>query len=208
MSKKWILFVILTLFVLAALGSAETGDKKFAIRARYGFAKYQESEYTNGGCPEFDLAFRLSTKFELGAGFGYYLTKSGGNWLSPGNLYQMPIDLFLHVVPVPDGKISPYFGGGASYTIFNHQMEAQQALADVGFEATETVENSIGYFAGGGADIFFSPKMGINVDVKYRIINAKATATITDTVSHVTVSDSETLKLNGIIFGFGITILF
>ncbi|MCD6450948.1 MAG: outer membrane beta-barrel protein [Acidobacteria bacterium] len=205
---KRIGFYLLVLMAISTIVIADPEAKKGAIRGRFAYAKYQETQYTNSGCGEFEIVFRPAAKFEIGVGVGYYLTKSNGNWLSPGNFYQMPIDILFHVVPNPNGKVSPYFGGGASYIIFNYQMNAQEALSNLGFEASEEVENSFGYFAGGGVDISLSPKIGLNIDVKYRMINANATATIRDTFSGITASDSTTLKVNGFVLGGGITILF
>jgi outer membrane protein W len=209
MLRKEVIFVTLLFLILSSFAFADKQDeKKFTIRARYGFAKYIESYYRNTGCAEFDISFRLSKKLEAGGGFGYYLTYSGENWLNPGKFRHIPLDFFVHFVTKPNEKVHTYFGGGVSYIMFKYQMDAQEEFSHLGFEATQNVDNTIACFVGGGFDILLPNKLWINLDVKYRRISVDATATITDTASKITATDSGTLKINGLTFGFGATIFF
>jgi outer membrane protein W/uncharacterized protein YgiM (DUF1202 family) len=105
----------------------------------------------------------------------------------------------------------PYIAGGGGYYLndFSIDNELKEDWNLLGFDINEDVENSFGFHVGGGFDIFLSDHIAFNGDVKYCLVNSKGSWTFSNQVISQEVSgDFDEIKLNSLIFGVSLKILF
>ncbi len=74
----------------------------------------------------------------------------------------------------PEGKIRPYVGAGLNYTIFWNEKASEGLQKAVG-KTDVRMSSSFGYAGQIGVDVDLSPKMFLNLDLKYIDIDTKAT---------------------------------
>ena len=142
---------------------------------RIAYAVYAEDDNIIGGVA-------VHTELEEGIGFGvtynyfytdYFSVEMGADYIrsdvndsygsrssrKAGVLEQIPIFIGGRFSLPLAGRIIPYAGAGMGY-FFNIFLEDEQT-------PEVKVKNSIGWFAGGGADILLTRRLAFNVDVKY-----------------------------------------
>ncbi len=100
----------------------------------------------------------------------------------------------------PTGRIRPYVGAGLNYTIFWNEKASDALVAAVG-STDVRMKDSVGWAAQAGADIDITPKMFLNLDVKY--IDIDTTARLrTSAIGTQRVA----ISLDPLVFGVGLGI--
>ncbi len=98
----------------------------------------------------------------------------------------------------PTGAVRPYVGAGLNYTIFWNEKASRALSAAVG-STNADMKDSFGWAAQAGIDIDLTPKMFLNLDVKY--IDIDTTARLRTTAAgtqHVAIT------LDPLVFGVGL----
>lgn len=67
---------------------------------------------------------------------------------------------------LPEGKVRPYVGAGVNYTVF-YSEDATHALESALGPTKVTMKDSVGYALQAGVDVDISPRVFLNLDVKY-----------------------------------------
>jgi outer membrane protein len=132
-------------------------------------------------------------------------TISGQGTLEPvgplASTWVLPPTLTAQYHFTPDAKVRPYVGVGINWSIFyaenaSSQLEAAVGPTDVG------LSNSVGVALQAGVDIDLSPKVFMNLDVKYITMGTDATLTTGSLVNRVNVD------VNPLVIGVGLGMRF
>lgn len=134
----------------------------------------------NSVMPEVDVTYMVTKNigFELIAATTKH-TASGktGTTGSIGDLastWVLPPTLTAQYHFNPAGKIRPYVGAGVNYTIFWDEKASDGLQTAVG-KTKVRMTDSFGWAGQVGVDIDLSPKIFLNLDLKYIDIDTKAT---------------------------------
>lgn len=100
----------------------------------------------------------------------------------------------------PTGKIRPYIGAGVNYTIFWNEKASDGLVAAVG-PTDVRMKDSVGWAAQAGVDIDITPKVFLNLDVKY--IDIDTTARLRTTAAG---TQRVAISLDPLVFGVGLGI--
>ena len=111
---------------------------------------------------------------------------------------MLPPTLTLQYHFAPDGPIRPYVGAGLNYTIFYSEDASSGLEAAVG-KTKVHMKDSFGWAAQAGVDIDITPKVFLNLDVKY--IDIDTTARLATTAAGV---QKVKVSLDPLVFGVGV----
>jgi outer membrane protein len=161
---------------------------------------------TNSYAPELDFTY-MATKHigaELilatakhdirGRGALDGLGKAGHTWVLPPTL-----TLQYHVLP--DGHVRPYVGAGVNYSIF-YSEKASGALQQAVGRTRLGLSDSVGYALQAGMDVDITPRIFLNLDLKYIDIDSRARLTTGTLVNR------ERVHLDPLVPGIGIGLRF
>ncbi len=98
----------------------------------------------------------------------------------------------------PTGAVRPYVGAGLNYTIFWNETASNALVAAVGRTGVH-MKDSFGWAAQAGVDIDITPKVFLNLDVKY--IDIDTTARLRTTAAGV---QRVAISLDPLVFGVGL----
>jgi outer membrane protein len=98
----------------------------------------------------------------------------------------------------PTGAVRPYVGAGLNYTIFWNETASNALVAAVGRTGVH-MKDSFGWAAQAGVDIDITPKVFLNLDVKY--IDIDTTARLRTTAAGV---QRVPISLDPLVFGVGL----
>ena len=131
--------------------------------------------------------------------------------LSKGRLSVVPIQLSIQVrLPVTQGFI-PYVLGGGGYYLNSFELDGEivGTWDALGFDVEEKIDHSFGYHFGAGFDVFISGNIALSANVRYCLVQAKGSWSLTDQIGGTSTQGSiENLNLNTIIFGAGLKFCF
>lgn len=119
--------------------------------------------------------------------------KLASTWVLPPTLTAQ-----YHVNPT--GKVRPYVGAGLNYTIFWNEKASDGLVAAVGSTDVH-MKDSFGWAAQAGVDIDITPKVFLNLDVKY--IDIDTTARLRTTAAG---TQRVAISLDPLVFGVGLGI--
>ncbi len=114
--------------------------------------------------------------------------------------WVLPPTLTMQYHLNPTGKIRPYIGAGVNYTIFWNEKASNGLVATVG-PTDVRMEDSFGWAAQAGVDIDITPKVFLNLDVKY--IDIDTTARLRTTAGG---TQRVAISLDPLVFGVGLGI--
>lgn len=161
---------------------------------------------TNSYAPELDFTYMATkhvgaelilgtTKHDIqGRGALDGLGKAGHTWV-------LPPTLTLQYHFLPDGHVRPYVGAGINYTIF-YSEKASGALQDAIGKTRLGLSDSVGYALQAGVDVDITPKVFLNLDLKYIDIDTTARLTTGSLVNR------ERVHLDPLVPGVGIGMRF
>lgn len=150
-----------------------------------------------------NLTYYAGETFSLEVSIGYSQldvdAEGNGMAFSLGRLKQLPVLLTgrFHL-PMKDGRISPYFGGGIGY--YFNEFDTSEIVALAG--GTLDPDNGVAFHLSTGIELFIWEHASLSFDLKY-IWNETAGNT---TIVGVTTSDD--LDLNTFLGGIGFTYYF
>ncbi|WP_242008441.1 OmpW/AlkL family protein [Sphingomonas ginsenosidivorax] len=98
----------------------------------------------------------------------------------------------------PTGKVRPYVGAGLNYTIFWNEKAADGLVTAVGRTGVH-MKDSFGWAAQVGVDVDITPKVFLNLDVKY--IDIDTTARLRTTAAG---TQRVAISLDPLVFGVGL----
>ena len=98
----------------------------------------------------------------------------------------------------PTGAVRPYVGAGLNYTIFWNETASNGLVGAVGRTGVH-MKDSFGWAAQAGVDIDITPKVFLNLDVKY--IDIDTTARLRTTAAGV---QRVAISLDPLVFGVGL----
>lgn len=158
----------------------------------------------NSFMPEVDVTYMATDNigFELIASTTKH--KASGQTGTTGSLgklastWVLPPTLTAQYHLNPTGTVRPYVGAGVNYTIFWNEKASGSLETAVG-ETRVKMDDSFGWAAQAGVDIDLTPKVFLNLDVKY--IDIDTTAKL-----YTTAAGRQTVKLSldPLVFGIGI----
>jgi len=164
----------------------------------------EKAKVNNSFMPEVDFTY-MATKnvgFELIASTTkHHATGTSGTTGSIGRLastWVLPPTLTAQYHFAPDAKVRPYVGAGLNYTIFWNEKASDGLEAAVG-DTSVHMKDSFGWAAQAGVDFDITPKVFVNLDVKY--IDIDTTARLRTTAAG---TQSVKLHLDPLVFGVGV----
>ncbi|WP_454884197.1 OmpW/AlkL family protein [Sphingomonas oryzagri] len=161
---------------------------------------------TNAYAPELDFTYMATrhvgaelilatTRHDIqGRGALDGLGKAGHTWV-------LPPTLTLQYHFLPDAHVRPYVGAGINYTIF-YSEKASGALQNAIGKTSLGLSDSVGYALQAGVDVDITPKIFVNLDLKYIDIDTKARLTTGGLI------DRERVHLDPLVPGIGIGMRF
>ncbi|MFV0238171.1 MAG: OmpW/AlkL family protein, partial [Flavobacteriales bacterium] len=159
-----------------------------------------QADVSGAAIPELDFTYFITNRFavELILGTSKHDVRALGTAVGDLNLGEIrvlpPTLTFQYHHPALQGKIKPYLGAGVNYTVF-YDAEAGPGLNSVDYD------NSFGFAAQAGMDIFASDKYFLNFDVKKIWLNTNVTVDATDALGAVVGAD---VDLDPWVVSFGI----
>lgn len=160
----------------------------------------------NSFMPEVDVTYMATDHigFELIASTTKH-TASGksGTTGSIGKLvstWVLPPTLTAQYHFNPKGKVRPYLGAGVNYTVFWNEKASDGLVAAVGPTKVH-MKDSFGWAAQAGVDVDITPKVFLNLDVKY--IDIDTSARLRTTVAG---TQNVAISLDPLVFGIGLGI--
>lgn len=160
----------------------------------------------NSVMPEVDVTYMATNHigFELiAATTKHHADGRTGTTGSIGKLastWVLPPTLTAQYHLNPTGKIRPYVGAGVNYTIFWNEKASTGLAAAVG-PTDVRMKDSFGWAAQAGIDIDITPKVFLNLDVKY--IDIDTTARLRTTAAG---TQRVAISLDPLVFGIGLGI--
>jgi len=203
--------------VYRAVERTKTERKKIGPKTGFGlyggYAMPSEDNYKGGisygGILHFGITKNIA--FELsGLRFQSEVEKDPDK-LSKGDLSIIAILMSIQFRVQVGSIFVPYIAGGGGYYLndFSIDNELKEDWNLLGFDINEEVENYFGFHVGGGFDIFISDHIAFNGDVKYCLVNSKGSwAFSNQVISQEVTGDFDEIKLNFLIFGVSLKILF
>lgn len=134
------------------------------------------------------VAFYFTRNLGVEAGFQRHSLDADGittNRLSGGTL-DSSIAVFGIAARFPAGeRVAPYVVGGIAYFSNSFEIDPSVAdpLGDFNLVATESVDNVLGFQAGGGIDIALGQRIAVFGEGRYVAANADTIAELMDTIS-------------------------
>ena len=160
----------------------------------------------NSAMPEIDVTYMATDQigFELiAATTKHSASGRSGTTGSIGKLastWVLPPTLTAQYHLNPTGKVRPYVGAGVNYTIFWNETASDGLVKAVG--ATDVhMKDSLGWAAQAGVDIDITPKVFLNLDVKY--IDIDTTARLKTTAAG---TQRVAISLDPLVLGVGLGI--
>ncbi|MES2097169.1 MAG: OmpW family protein [Pseudomonadota bacterium] len=157
---------------------------------------------SNSVMPEVDFTYMVTN--HIGAELILATTKhdvTGRGSISAlgkvADTWVLPPTLTVQYHFAPDAKVRPYVGVGVNYSIFYSSKAAPSLNAALGSTAVK-LDDSFGYALQAGVDVDITPKVFLNLDVKY--IDMTTTARLT---SGGTLRTSK-VNINPIVAGIGV----
>jgi outer membrane protein len=158
----------------------------------------------NSFMPEVDVTYMATDNigFELIASTTKH--KASGRTGTTGSLgklastWVLPPTLTAQYHFNPTSAVRPYVGAGVNYTIFWNEKASGSLEAAVG-ETRVKMDDSFGWAAQAGVDIDLTPKVFLNLDVKY--IDIDTTAKLYTTAAG---RQSVKLGIDPLVFGIGV----
>ncbi|MFV0624859.1 OmpW family protein [Sphingomonas sp. ac-8] len=162
----------------------------------------------NSFMPEVDVTYMATDNigFELIASTTKH--KASGKTGTTGSLgklastWVLPPTLTAQYHLNPTGAVRPYVGAGVNYTIFWNEKASNSLEAAVG-ETRVKMDDSFGWAAQVGVDVDITPKVFLNLDVKY--IDIDTTAKLYTTAAGRQTVD---ISLDPLVFGVGLGMRF
>ena len=158
----------------------------------------------NAVMPEVDVTYMATDNigFELIASTTKH--KASGTTGTTGSIgelastWVLPPTLTVQYHFNPKGAVRPYVGAGLNYTIF-WNSEASAGLEAAGGKTKVHMDDSFGWAAQAGIDVDVTPKMFLNLDVKYIDMDTKVRL---DTTAIGT--QRVNVDINPLVFGVGL----
>lgn len=158
----------------------------------------------NSVMPEVDVTYMAADHlgFELIAStMKHHTDGRTGTTGSIGRLastWVLPPTLTAQYHIAPAGKVRPYVGAGLNYTIFWNE-EASSGLERAVGSTHVHMKDSVGWAAQAGVDVDLTPRVFLNLDVKY--IDIDTTARLQTTAAG---TQKVRLRLDPLVFGVGL----
>ena len=156
--------------------------------------------------PEFDVTYMATDHigFELIASTTQHRadgrTGTTGSIGKLASTWVLPPTLTAQYHLNPAGQVRPYVGAGLNYTIFWNEKASDGLVAAVGSTDVH-MKDSFGWAAQAGVDIDITPKVFLNLDVKY--IDIDTTARLRTTAAG---TQRIAISLDPLVFGIGLGI--
>lgn len=124
-----------------------------------------------------------------------------GGTSNTGDLKMIPITGVLQWHFAPHAFVDPYIGAGGAYVLFDNLGN----VSDVGGLGLREInfKDDVGFAVNGGVGFNFSPRIGLNADVKYVPLKSSATA-----VFATGPNQSARVKINPVIASAGLVFHF
>lgn len=164
----------------------------------------ERASVDNSAMPELDLTYMATDHigFELIASTTKHSASGhSGTTGSIGKLastWVLPPTLTAQYHFNPKGSVRPYVGAGINYTIFWNEKASDGLEAAVGRTRVH-MDDSIGWAGQVGVDVDLTPKLFLNLDLKY--IDIDTTARLRTTAAG---TQSVKLHLDPLVFGVGL----
>lgn len=184
----------------------QAGDFNVRLRGLGVLTQESGNVVTSTGTP-LGLSDEVSSDFVPELDLGYFITKhiatelvlattrhdvnAGG--VPVGKVSLLPPTLTVQYHPLPDSRISPYFGAGLNYTFFYGQDAAGGTITSTKYD------DSLGYALQAGVDIAVMGNWSMNFDVKKIFLDT----TIHGAGAVPTGEWKTNASLNPVLVGFG-----
>lgn len=174
MKKITILIACVAVFFISQAALAQDFDGKLGIGANVSYSGI--SDTGEGDSIKFDGApliganltyyFNKYFSFEVAIGYSQLDVEgtAAGVTIDLGELQQFPVFLSgrFHL-PIRNGAVSPYFGGGVGY--YFNDFDTSQIVALAGGKLD--TDNSFAFHLNAGIEFFAGDHIALNLDLKY-----------------------------------------
>lgn len=164
----------------------------------------EQASVDNSVMPELDLTYMATDHlgFELIASTTRHSASGrSGTTGSIGKLastWVLPPTLTAQYHFNSRGAVRPYVGAGINYTLFWHEKASDELKSSVG-DTQVHMSDSVGWAGQIGVDLDLTPKLFLNLDLKY--IDIDTTAQLRTTAAG---TQSVRLNLDPLVFGIGL----
>lgn len=150
----------------------------------------------------------LTPQFGILGIFNYASIGSKGRPLGEGTLNLTSISAGL-AYRILRGSWSPFATAGVIFQFSSFDLENASAFEPTGFQPEQSVENSTGFYLGGGLHVNLSNQLGLIGWVRYSILDIDVKVTVVDEVSGLTVENTVSgIDLNPLWFGVNLVYRF
>lgn len=191
----------------------QANEPRFVLSG-FGVAAAGHADGLSGGTG-FGGSFAVFFSRILGAEAGvrlqsFDLVGTEANELSGGSLDAVVVTGNVVARFPTSGSVVPYVTGGVAFYRNDFQIDDTVAneLAAFNFTALDTVDNVVGFNAGGGVRIALGQSFGIFGEARYLIASADTAGGLMDQISGVSREEAGSQDLNNLSFGFGVSISF
>lgn len=200
--------IVLSAIVLS-LAAAARADIYLGGEGTYAFPADQP--YSSRFGAGISAGWAWNSTFALELGLRYWPVPVAGaiDGLSPGTLRVLPLEIALRG-RWPLGSCLRLGGeAGAGYAFYSFSLDEslQTGWEALGFSINESVKNGPVAHLGVGLEYALSPKMAIDIGIRYHLLRTKGEWSITDDASGATQAGTvEKLNFNAVILSVGLKI--
>jgi outer membrane protein W len=188
----------------ASRQKTEGGFQKYGASALLGSANPTEREYFAGLYFSGNFSYRLSEKFSLELTLDVFGSKTDGSsqGLSAGTLTVLPVHLSAQWRIPLEKQTQAYVAGGIGFNIISFSLE------DTSLDREESADNTLAFHLAGGVEYLFKRNLAVRADLKYIFMSTEGSWSYTDPVLGRLSGSIDSINLNSLLIGIGITYYF
>ena len=203
-----ILLSISFVFSLHPARADDIGFKSISVFAGAN-ATNLKTDRTNGTIGfEGGAIFGITPRIAILGFFNYAAIDSIGRPLGEGtlNLTSLSAGIAYRILKK---SWSPFATAGVVFQFSSFDLKNAEVFEPTGFRPEQSVDNSTGFFLGGGIHLQFSRNLGLIGMIRYAVLSTDVTVSVVDEVSGLTVTNNVNgIDLNPLWIGAGLTYQF
>lgn len=208
MKSAILIAMCITVFITGQSVMAQDGNGRFSVGANVSYVDIASTgkdvniEYDSNVLYGASLTYYLDKHFSCELSIGYFQldvdATGNGMTFGFGDLQQFPVLLTARYhLPIKNGMISPYLGGGGGYYFNNFDTSQRVTLAGGNIHT----DNSFAFHLNSGIEFYVKKDIAITLDFKYIWNETDGVFTM------VGVAATDDMDLNTLLIGVGFKIL-
>ncbi len=202
--------LILLFAVVLSLAAAARADIYLGGEGTYAFPVYQPYSSRLGAGISTGWAWNSTFALELGLRYWPVPVAGSTDGLSPGTTRVLPLQIGFRGRWLLGSYLRLWGEAGAGYAFYSFSLDEslQAGWEALGFSINESVKNGPAAHLGVGFEYALSPKMAIDIGIRYHLLRTKAEWSITDDASGATRAGTvEKLNFNAVALSLGLKIV-